>query len=102
MIVPPMQPSVRFDVIVNGRTCAQLTALTGAGETAVIELPDGVDSRGTGCLAVRIDVHSTMRLSDHELSADTRSLGLGLVSLALVANHTAGATADDDTASDTP
>jgi hypothetical protein len=91
MIVSPMQPTVPFDVVVNGRLCASLKAQTGADATAIIELPPDLDWRRTGCLAIRIDVHSTLRLCDHGLSPDTRSLGLGLVSLSL-----------DDTARDTP
>ncbi|MDQ6925274.1 MAG: hypothetical protein M3154_03445, partial [Candidatus Eremiobacteraeota bacterium] len=59
-------------------------------ETAVIELPNDLDWQRAGFLVVRIDVHSTLRLSDHDVSADTRSLGLGLVTLALVAAHPAG------------
>jgi hypothetical protein len=90
MIVAPMQPAVPFDVRVNGRLCASLTAQTGSSETAVVELPDSVDWRRTGCLAIRIDVHATLRLSDHDLSADERRLGLGLVSLALLAGRAAG------------
>jgi glycosyltransferase involved in cell wall biosynthesis len=84
MIVPPLQQAVPFDVIVNGRRCASLTAHTGAPETALIELADAVDWRRTGCLAIRIDVRATLRLSDHDLSPDTRRLGIGLVSLALL------------------
>ena len=90
MIVAPMQPAVPFDVHVNGQLCASLAAQTGAPETAVVELPDSVDWRRTGCLAIRIDVHATLRLSDHELSPDERRLGIGLVSLALLAARTAG------------
>jgi hypothetical protein len=102
MIVAPMQPHVSFDVIVNGRTCASLTARTGAAEAAIVELPAELDWRRTGCLAIRFEVHSSLRPCEHDLSADTRSLGLGLVSLTLVDNHAAGATTGDDTGSDTP
>ena len=97
MIVPPMQPAVPFDVVVNGRLCASLTAQTGAVETAIVELPDDVDWRRTGCLSIRLDVHSTFRPSDHGISADGRRLGVGLVSLALLAQGHHGVTVAGDT-----
>jgi|GEM_PF-1830687 len=90
MIVPPMQQAVPFDVVINDRLCASIAAQTGADETMIVDIPDDVDWRRTGCLAIRVDVHSTLRLSDHELSADVRRLGVGLVSLALVPDHAAG------------
>ncbi len=83
LIVPPVQSAVPFDVVVNGRSCASVTARTGADETAIIELPHDIVPRHTGCLAIRIEVHATVRLSDHGLSPDGRPLGLGLVSVAL-------------------
>jgi glycosyltransferase involved in cell wall biosynthesis len=83
MIVPPAQSAVPFDVVVNGRTCASLTARTGAAETAVVEIPHDAGWRRTGCLAIRITVKSTLRLADHELSPDVRRLGIGFVSVSL-------------------
>jgi hypothetical protein len=91
MIVPPTQSAVPFDVVVNGRMSASLTSRTGAAETAVVEIPDDAGWQRTGCLAIRIAVHSTLRLSDHELSPDVRRLGIGLVSLALHAKRASGA-----------
>ena len=87
MIVPPAQAAVPFDVIVNGGACASLAARTGADETAIVGLPADGEWRRTGCLAIRIDVRSTLRLSDHELSADARRLGIGLVSVTLLADR---------------
>ncbi len=84
MIVPPVQSAVPFDVVVNGRPCASLTAQTGVAETAIIELPHDIFPGHTGCLAIRIEVHAAVRLSDHGLSPDGRPLGLGLVSVALL------------------
>jgi glycosyltransferase involved in cell wall biosynthesis len=89
MIVPPMQTVVAFDVAVNNRVCATLVAQSGAVEKAIVELPDEREWRSGGFLAVRIDVHSTLRPCDHQLSPDVRRLGLGLVSLTLLANQTA-------------
>ena len=87
MIVPPAQTAVPFDVVVNGQACASLTARTGADETAIVGVPTDGEWRRTGCLAIRIDVRSTLRLSEHELSADERRLGIGLVSVTLLADR---------------
>jgi len=83
MIVPPVHPEVAFDVHVNGRPCASLTARTGAAETAIVELPPDLRAGSDRFLAVRIDVRSTLRLCDHDLGPDLRRLGIGLVSVAL-------------------
>lgn len=83
MIVPPVQPEVAFDVLVNGRPCASLTARTGEAETTIVELPHDLHAADTRCFAVRIDVRSTVRLCDHDLGPDVRRLGLGLMSIAL-------------------
>ena len=83
MIVPPVQPEVAFDVLVNGRPCASLTARTGAAETTIVELPHDLHAGDRRCLAIRIDIRSTVRLCDHDLGPDVRRLGLGLVSVAL-------------------
>ncbi len=83
LIVPPTQTMVSFDVVINGRSCASLTAQTGAVETATIELSEETQWRRSGYLAIRIEVHSTLRLCDHGLSPDGRQLGVGMVSLTL-------------------
>jgi hypothetical protein len=84
MVVSPMQPVVSFDVVVNGRSCATLTTQSGANETAMIELPSEPERHANEVLAIRIDVHTTLVPSEHGLSADTRRLGIGLVSLTLL------------------
>jgi glycosyltransferase involved in cell wall biosynthesis len=90
MIVPSLQPVVSFDVVVNDRLCATLTTHSGAIENAIVELPDETAWRSSGFLAVRIDVNSALRPSDHNLSADVRRLGVGLISLALGRGSTLG------------
>ena len=112
MVVSPIQPVVSLDVTVNGRTCATLTTQSGADETAIVELPGKATTVALGgdteareddtatisdetaivsdeVLAIRIDVHTTLRPSEHGLSADTRRLGAGLVSLTLLASEVA-------------
>ncbi|MDB5070576.1 MAG: hypothetical protein JWM87_1687 [Candidatus Eremiobacteraeota bacterium] len=89
MVVSPMQPVVSFDVFVNDRFCATLTTQSGADETAIIELPNEPGRRPSEVLAIRIEVHTALRPSEHGLSPDTRRLGAGLVSLMLLANGAA-------------
>jgi glycosyltransferase involved in cell wall biosynthesis len=103
MVVTPAQPVVSFDVIVNGRLCATLATQSGTDETAIVQLSndtaiaepsrsatDNASERvPSDVLAVRIDVHTTLRPSEHGLSADTRRLGVGLVSLTPLAGEAA-------------
>lgn len=90
MVVPPVQPVVSFDVVVNGHVCATLATRSGADETAIIELPNELEiASSSNVLAMRLEVHTTLRPSEHGLSADTRHLGVGLVSLTLLASGAA-------------
>jgi hypothetical protein len=84
MVVSPMQPVVSFDVVVNDRLCATLTTHSGAEETAIVDLPNEPERHPSDVLAIRIDVHTALRPSEHGLSPDTRCLGAGLVSLTLL------------------